>query len=239
MRSSNGTKPSARVPSGCLVGTSGSVGAPRPVGVTRLEGPIFVGLGFGDWAAMCPYGHQGTAEGSSSAPGAGVGPSPALLCAGKAAGSRRRPSGVTLGQQRSLGSDPGPATNSRTTQARLALPGAPGAALWSLGSFQCGNSKQGRERGFPHTAAALGRQTWGAPGIQLRPPLRTRPPGASSLQMGKLRPSQEQGLGPRHSTNPSRHRTGWAYRHQGLPRSLCTPPASQIPPRAGVLLGPA
>lgn len=174
---------------------------------------------------MCPCGHQGAAEGSSSITGAGVWPSPAWLCAG----SRRRPSRVTLGQQKSLGSDPGPATNPCTAGACLALLRAPGAALWSVGLFQCGNSRQGPERGSPHTAAVSGPQTWRGRGGSWHPAEAsslTPAPGAPPVcRWGKRGPARSRGLA--HVTQQIRGRQdGTGPRPKACPAlSVRTPPA--------------
>lgn len=98
-------------------------GCPSPAGVPALKGPLFVGT----WSLWVPGFRVGSPCVLTATRGQQRGAVPRAswslalpgrpgLCAGKAAGSQRRPSGVTLGQQRSLGSDPGPATNSRTTR---------------------------------------------------------------------------------------------------------------------------
>lgn len=155
---------SARAPSDGAYGPAGSpalwvlvfVGAPGSVGARGRGSEL---------AAVCHRSHQGAAEGGGSAPAR----QPARACALGREGRRegRRPR-VTRGQRRRLGWDPGPAASS----ARLGSAGllrAPGAALWSLGLFQRGNSGRGRGEASPHSGRP-GPAALGAPGVQLRLP---------------------------------------------------------------------
>lgn len=143
---------------------------------------------------------------------------PGACASGRESGREaRRPSGVTRGQQRSLGSDPGPAVYSRTR----ALLCARGATRRWLDLFQRGNARRGPERGFPpHTAAVLGLsfQAWGAPdptppGCRWRAGPWPTSHNEFEAETGLARPAEAEACPAR-----SAHRQ------------------SQRPPRAGILL---
>lgn len=175
------------------------------MGVSGCEGARPCGSpGFGDWAATCHFSHQGAAEGSSSAPGAGVGPSWSL-CFGQ---------GEREGGEEAQRGHSGPAEES-------GLGSRPGRLLPHPGPPQCAGC-------YPAVAGSLPtRKREARPRERLPTPHSCGPgPELSGLGAPRLRAADgEQGLGRRHTTN-SRQRRDWPGLQRPRPALLALPTTS-------------